>query len=214
MTIKVKSTIYQMILLLIIGGILTILNCYATGSILAKQSSYQLSKIGGQAYSLPLAGISLLRELGPVTAGWMLAFLAPIISVLSYLGIIKKTDIQNIEKSKILTSSKFISIIVVLPILAILGSLAGTISAYQESGTNLQVLFNILDMKDVLTSIFKGVIFGAALATIGIFQIKQFFKRPNIIPIILITIVTIIIGFPIIILLDVGTTWLFYFLKI
>ena len=210
MTIKLKSTILQMLWLIAVGGVLIIWSCCSQSVILMGQFGEELSKFAAQKYSLITVSLIFLRTISPATAGLTLAYLAPLISILAYLRI-KKEDIEDAGKSKILLSSKFSSLILATLILTILGATAGIFSAYRGSSRDLQILFDSIDIRDILVSILKGIIFGAALAGVGVFQIKQFFKRPNLVPTILIAILTIVFGLLAIVFLDAGLTALFYF---
>lgn len=101
MTIRTRTIGFQILWLLVIGGILTMIICYGIGIILLKQSNEQLSKLKAEIYSLQMVELSLLRELAPIIVGLLLAFLAPLINILSYLRI-KKIELEDMEKSKIL----------------------------------------------------------------------------------------------------------------
>ena len=209
-----KSFIFQLALLLTIGGILVIISGYSLGTSVLEQSQQEMSELQADVYSLSLAGLNVFREEAPLMVGQIFAFLVPIIGIFAWLRI-KKVSIGNKDKDKILVSSKFISTIIAISILTLLGGFIGVSSAYKGSAEIEQkTLLKMLELKDILVCFLKGAIFGLILSFIGIFQIKQILRRQGAVPVILITVVTIIFGYIGVMLSDIATTSLFYYLNI
>lgn len=209
MTLKNRTIVIQLLGLLVIGGILTMVSSYRMGVESAEQTVQELSKFGAEEFIFVGVGTTLIRELCPITVGLTVAFLTPILSIAAYLTI-KQMNLGDSEKEKILVSSKFISLLIATPLLVIIGSFVGIIAAKQSSDSSLQHLFDFLGMKDIIYSILKSVVLGAGVGAVGIFQVKQFFKKVNIIFLILTFVVTIIAGALTVLLLDYSIAHLFF----
>ena len=162
---NLKSNIFHFKWLLIIGGILEVYYSLSTSITFVKQIEHGFAEYQAQALTLQAAVVGLTRELIPAKTGFMLAFLSPIIGLFEYRKI-QHSRVPDIEKGRVLITSRFKSLTIISPVLVILGLFISIPTAYVLS--NFQSSSDILSTKDVATSILKGCFFGIAIATLGI----------------------------------------------
>ncbi len=156
---------------------------FFTGVVLAMQSAYQLSKMGGTIYVAALVSVSLARELGPVltalvVAGRVGAAITAQLGSMNVTEQIEALDTMAIDPVRFLVVPRFLSLLVMLPVLTayadIIGSLGGYIvgvfSLKIPSGLYIDTAIKFLELKDIYTGLFKSVIFSMIIAMISCYQ--------------------------------------------
>ena len=154
-----------------------------TGIVLGMQSAYLLQKMGAELYISSLVSISLCRELSPVLTALVVAGRAGS-SIAAELGTMKVTEqlealeTMAIHPVRFLVVPRFLALLVMVPMLTILGDLAGIFGGFLvgtgslniSSDLYMQVTFNYLELKDIYTGLLKAVIFGIIIALVSCYE--------------------------------------------
>jgi phospholipid/cholesterol/gamma-HCH transport system permease protein len=158
---------------------LTILLGFLLGVILAFQSAIPLRRFGAEIFVPNLVGISLLRELGPLMAGVILAgrtgsAYAAELGTMSVNEEVAALRIMGVDPMQLLVLPRVIAGVMVMPILSLLLTLAGLLGMTMIMGllgfpvvTVLSQLSQWLTLSDLLGGLFKACFFGLAIAGIG-----------------------------------------------
>jgi phospholipid/cholesterol/gamma-HCH transport system permease protein len=164
---------------------LTVVNVIAlfTGMVLALQTSYALSRFGAKGFIGVVVAISLVREIGPVFAGIMVAGRVGS-GIAAEIGSMKVTEqidairVMGANPVKRLVVPKLIATVVSLPLLTIVADILGIVGGLFISIMELQInsyyyFTTILDniaLQDVASGIGKTFFFGLIIAVIGCYQ--------------------------------------------
>jgi phospholipid/cholesterol/gamma-HCH transport system permease protein len=158
---------------------LTLLLGFLLGVILAFQSAIPLRRFGAEIFVPNLVGISLLRELGPLMAGVILAgrtgsAYAAELGTMSVNEEIAALRVMGIDPMALLVLPRVLAGVLVMPVLSLLLTLAGLAGMAMIMGlfgfpltTVMQQLQQWLQLTDLLGGLFKACFFGLAIATIG-----------------------------------------------
>jgi phospholipid/cholesterol/gamma-HCH transport system permease protein len=158
---------------------LTILLGFLLGVILAFQSAIPLRRFGAEIFVPNLVGISLLRELGPLMAGVILAgrtgsAYAAELGTMSVNEEVAALRVMGIDPMALLVLPRVLAGLLVMPILSLLLTLAGLAGMAMIMGilgfpltTVLQQLSAWLQLSDLLGGLVKAAVFGLAIAAIG-----------------------------------------------
>lgn len=158
---------------------LTALLGFLIGIILAYQSAIPLRRFGAEVFVPNLVGISLLRELGPLLAGVVLAGRtgSAFAAELGTMTVNEEVDamrIMGIDPMQMLVLPRLLAAVLVMPVLALLMTLAGLagMTAIMASlGFPWAAVSNQLQqwlgLGDLLGGLFKAAVFGVAIAAIG-----------------------------------------------
>ncbi len=158
---------------------LTLLLGFLIGVILAYQSSIPLRRFGAEVFVPNLVGISLLRELGPLLAGVVLAgrtgsAFAAELGTMTVNEEVDALKIMGVDPTAMLVLPRLVAATLVMPVLALLMSLAGLAGMTLIMGTlgypwaavqgQLQ---QWLSLGDLAGGLFKAACFGLVIAGIG-----------------------------------------------
>ena len=158
---------------------LTLLLGFLIGLILAYQSSIPLKRFGAEIFVPNLVGISLLRELGPLLAGVVLAgrtgsAFAAELGTMTVNEEVNALRIMGIDPMVMLVLPRILAGILVMPVLTLLMNLAGLagMTAVMESlGFPWSAVSNQLQqwlsLGDLMGGLFKSACFGLVIAAIG-----------------------------------------------
>jgi len=158
---------------------LTVLLGTLLGVILAFQSAIPLRRFGAEIFVPNLVGISLLRELGPLMAGVILAgrtgsAYAAELGTMSVNEEVAALRIMGVDPMALLVLPRVLAGVLVMPVLSLLLTLAGLAGMAVIMGllgfpltTVLQQLSQWLRLGDLLGGLFKACFFGLAIAAIG-----------------------------------------------
>jgi len=163
-------------------GSLTIimLTGFFTGAVLTLQSSAQLRAFGAVGLTGALVAISLVRELGPVLGGLMIAGRVGS-GMASELGSMKVTEQINAMRAlgtdpiKKLVVPRVFATITMLPLLTIVADVVGVVGGLAVAVFVLQInaslylnsAWDALDYSDLLGGLLKPVVFGATVAIVS-----------------------------------------------
>ncbi len=158
---------------------LTVLLGVLMGVILAFQSAIPLRRFGAEVFVPNLVGISLLRELGPLLAGVILAgrtgsAYAAELGTMSVNEEVAALRIMGIDPMALLVLPRVLAGLLVMPVLSLLLTLAGLMGMAFIMGlfgfpltTVQQQLVSTLHLSDLLGGLLKAAVFGLAIAGIG-----------------------------------------------
>ena len=158
---------------------LTLLLGFLIGLILAYQSSIPLKRFGAEIFVPNMVGISLLRELGPLLAGVVLAgrtgsAFAAELGTMTVNEEVNALRIMGIDPMVMLVLPRILAGILVMPVLTLLMNLAGLagMTAVMETlGFPWSAVSNQLQqwlsLGDLTGGLFKSACFGLVIAAIG-----------------------------------------------
>jgi phospholipid/cholesterol/gamma-HCH transport system permease protein len=158
---------------------LTLLLGFLIGVILAYQSSIPLRRFGAEVFVPNLVGISLLRELGPLLAGVVLAgrtgsAFAAELGTMTVNEEVDALKIMGVDATAMLVLPRLVAATLAMPVLALLMNLAGLAGMTLIMGTlgypwaSVQSqLQQWLSLGDLMGGLFKAACFGLVIAGIG-----------------------------------------------
>ena len=193
-----------------------------TGIVLAMQSAYQLSKMGGTIYVASLVSISICRELGPVLTALVLAgrIGASITAEIGSMKVneqIEALDTMGINPIRFLAVPKVLALFFMMPCLTVIGDVSGMLGGYLigifnlkiNSHLYLQTAFKYLTLKDIYTGLSKSVIFAVIIALVGCYQ--GLYTRGGAVGVGKATTLSVVTSFILIIIADCVMTGIYYF---
>jgi phospholipid/cholesterol/gamma-HCH transport system permease protein len=154
-----------------------------TGMVLALQSAYQMQRISAQIYIASLVALSMVRELGPVLTGLVVAGRVGA-SITAELGTMKVTEqIDALETLatnpvKYLVVPRLLAMVIMLPLLTLYADCIGVFGGYIIGVFKLHLSPSIymnmttspLDLKDIFTGLFKSGVFAVIISIIGCYE--------------------------------------------
>lgn len=158
---------------------LALLLGFLLGVILAFQSAIPLRRFGAEVFVPNLVGISLLRELGPLMAGVILAgrtgsAYAAELGTMSVNEEVAALRVMGVDPMALLVLPRVLAGVLVMPVLALLLTLAGLAGMALIMGllgfplaTVTGQLRATVELGDLLGGLFKACVFGLAIAAIG-----------------------------------------------
>ncbi|HWT07918.1 MAG TPA: ABC transporter permease [Roseomonas sp.] len=158
---------------------LTLLLGFLIGIILAYQSSIPLRRFGAEVFVPNLVGISLLRELGPLLAGVVLAgrtgsAFAAELGTMTVNEEVDALKIMGVDATAMLVLPRLVAATLAMPVLAMLMNVAGLAGMTLIMGTlgypwaSVQAqLQQWLSLQDLAGGLFKAACFGLVIAGIG-----------------------------------------------
>lgn len=158
---------------------LTLLLGFLIGLILAYQSSIPLKRFGAEIFVPNLVGISLLRELGALLAGVVLAgrtgsAFAAELGTMTVNEEVSALRIMGIDPMVMLVLPRILAGILVMPVLTLVMNLAGLTGmtvVMQSLGFPWSAVSNQLQqwlsLGDLMGGLFKSCCFGLVIAAIG-----------------------------------------------
>jgi len=159
---------------------IVVLTGFFTGAVLALQTSNTLQQFGSLSLTGELVSFSMVRELGPVLTGLMVAGRNSS-GMASELGSMKVTEqidamrAMGVDPTKKLVTPRVIATAIMLFFLSIISDLVGLtggfVISYLRLGLNPNEYWNTayqsLRFEDVFMGLCKPVVFGLIIATIG-----------------------------------------------
>jgi len=151
---------------------------FSTGMVMALQYGYGLQKFGGKLYIPKLVALSLIKELGPVFTGLMIAARVGA-GIASEIGSMKVT--QQIDAIRALGTSpikkivvpRVLATLICLPLLTAFADMVGIIGGLVVAVTELQMdaafyiqkTVSTINIFDYLSGLGKAFFFGVIIAT-------------------------------------------------
>jgi phospholipid/cholesterol/gamma-HCH transport system permease protein len=159
---------------------IVVLTGFFTGAVLALQTSATLEQFGSLSLTGQLVSLSMVRELGPVLTGLMVAGRNSS-GMASELGSMKDTEqidamrAMGVDPTKKLVTPRVIATAIMLFFLSIISDLVGLAGGFVISFLRLglngneywSTAYQALRFADVFMGLCKPVVFGLIIATIG-----------------------------------------------
>jgi phospholipid/cholesterol/gamma-HCH transport system permease protein len=162
---------------------LVLVAAFALGMVLAMQGLKVLSWFGAANYIATLVALSMVRELGPIIAGIMLAARggAGMGAELGSMRVTNQIDaltVSAVNPIKYLVVTRILSCMLILPLLTvfanIVGILGGMLVGMSQAGMSANSYYYLtlkfLYLKDVLPGIAKTFFFGLIVGTVGCYH--------------------------------------------
>lgn len=159
------------------------LTAFFTGGVLALQIYVGGSRFNAESMVAQIVAIGIVRELGPVLAGLMVAgrVSAAIAAELGTMRVTEQIDaLVTLSTSpfKYLVVPRIIAAIITLPLLVAVadtigvfgGFIVGTKSLGFNAGGYLKNTMDILEMHDVISGLIKSAVFGFIIAYMGCYH--------------------------------------------
>lgn len=223
--IKTEPIYEQMVFMGLNSTLIVFFVMIFTGIVLAMQSAPQLTKMGGEIYIASLVSIAVCRELGPVLTALVIAgrIGAAMTAELGSMKVneqIEALETMGINPVRFLVVPKFISLVVMLPCLTVIGDFIGIVGGYivgvYSVGINshlyVQTIFKYMTWQDVYTGLFKSVIFAMIIALVGCYQGLS--TRGGAVGVGRATTVSVVTSFIMTIVADCILTGIFYFQRV
>ncbi|MFH1678937.1 MAG: ABC transporter permease [Candidatus Omnitrophota bacterium] len=153
------------------------------GMILALQIAYLMKRFGSEMYIASIVALSIVRELGPVITALIVAGRvgAAIAAEIGTMQVTEQNDaLQTLAYSpiKYLVVPRFLALMLMLPVLTLYADAIGIFGGYAicvykmgiTKGMYLNITFDAILYKDLLTGLFKSVFFGIIIALSSCYQ--------------------------------------------
>lgn len=154
--------------------------CFLVGGTMALQSAAQLRQFGANIFVVDLIGVSITRELGPLMAAIVVAGRSgsAVAAEIATMVITEEVDAvrtMGLNPTRFLILPKVIAITITQPVLTVLGNIMGILGGFVVAVLYLDLgpttFFSRLEqavlLKDVLTGLFKSIVFAQLIVTIG-----------------------------------------------
>jgi phospholipid/cholesterol/gamma-HCH transport system permease protein len=175
-----RDTFEQMNVVGVRSLIIVLLTTAFTGMVLALQSGYEMAIYGAKMYVGTLLSVSLVRELGPVLVSLVVAGRvgAGIAAELGSMAVTEQIDAMRAlgtNPIKKLASTRFIALVVMLPVLTIIGDITGILGGLVIAVSSLGIsapfywttVLRAMTFNDIFMGIIKPVIFAMAISTVS-----------------------------------------------
>lgn len=180
---RAGSFVQQSILIGVNAFLIVGLISFLIGLILALQSAAQLRQFGANIFVADLIGIAMLREMGPImtaiaVAGRSGSSIASEIATMVVTEEVDALKTMALNPVRFVIVPKFHAITMTMPLLTIMADLVGILGGFVIAVTYLQLsataffneLLSVLILKDVLTGLFKSVVFAWIIVIIACYQ--------------------------------------------
>ncbi len=177
------ETVDQMYVIGVESLLIVSLTSFFTGMILALQSGHEMAVFGAKMYVGTLVSLSLVRELGPVLTGVVVAGRvgAGIAAELGSMKVTEQIDALRaigVDPVKKLVTTRFLAGLVVVPALAVLadglGILGGLFVSNATFGISPQFFWktvkHALDINDLIMGVAKPFVFGILLIWVACYK--------------------------------------------
>jgi phospholipid/cholesterol/gamma-HCH transport system permease protein len=153
------------------------------GIILALQTAVQMQRLGSEMYIASIVSVSVVREMGPVLTALIVAGRcgAAITAEIGTMTVTEQIDaLQTFASNPVqyLVVPRYLAAMFMLPILTLYADIIGIVGGYLicvnklniASTMYLQITFDALLMKDLLTGLLKSMFFGMIIAFVGCYE--------------------------------------------
>jgi len=177
------SFVQQSVLIGVNALLIVALISFLIGLILALQSAAQLRQFGANIFVADLIGVAMLREMGPIMTAVVISGRSgsAIASEIATMVVTEEIDAlktMSLNPIRYVIVPKFHGITLTMPLLTIMADLLGILGGFVIAITYLQLsasaffneLLTVLILKDVLTGIFKSVVFAWIIVVIACYQ--------------------------------------------
>lgn len=162
------------------------LTAFFTGGALALQIFAGGARFSAEAVVPQIVAIGMVRELGPVLVGLMIAarVTSSIAAEIATMKVTEQIDALvtlSTHPMKYLTAPRVLAALIVVPLLVGVGDIIGIYGGYivgtQQLGFNaasyIKNTVDFLELADIISSMVKGCVFGGIAATMGCYYGMQ-----------------------------------------
>ena len=203
--------------------LISALVAFFIGMIMALQMAYQMVQLSAQTLIPKVISVALTRELAPVLTALIIAGRvgAGIAAEIGSMTVTEQVDALRafaVNPVKYLVVPRFIGLVLMLPVLAMLADIIGIWGGYLVCVYKLgishemfwKMVFSALTMKDIVTGLVKTIFFGMIIAIVGCHQ--GLIVRGGAEGVGRATTTAVVRSFILIIMTDCMITFVFYFL--
>jgi len=180
---NIRPIIYQMAMIGVDTLPIASVMAMFVGMVLALQTGYQLAEFYAEDYLGIIVGLSMVKELGPVLTGLLLAGRvgSAISAELGTMAVSEEIDALKtlgINPVRYLAMPRMIACMITLPVLVVyadvIGIVGGSIVAQAQVGVAPSVyfdhLFQHLNFAEISQGLVKSVFFGLIVALVGCYH--------------------------------------------
>jgi len=155
---------------------------FLLGVVLAIQGAGQFAKLGATDMVANLVAFSILREIGPlitavIVIGRSGSAITAELGTMKVAEEIEALNVMGIDPIKYLVVPRLLAMIIMMPVLTVLGEGVGLFAGWLISVTSLHLdpIFYVtnsieaVEQKDLFNGLFKSLIFGCVVGTVGCF---------------------------------------------
>lgn len=151
---------------------IVVLTTFFSGAVLAQYSAEILIRYGASTLAGATVGMAVVREIGPVLAGIMVAArcgsaMAAQIGSMAVTEQIDALRALSVPPVNYLVIPRIVASVVMLPVLALVGMYSGILGGYIVAGaqgipggTFIQSIQQFVEPEDILKGMFKTIVFG------------------------------------------------------
>jgi phospholipid/cholesterol/gamma-HCH transport system permease protein len=163
--------------------VISALVAFFVGMIIALQMAYQMVQMSAEMLIPKIISVALTRELAPVLTALIVAGRvgAGIAAEIGSMTVTEQVDALKafaVNPVKYLVVPRFLALILMLPVLAMLSDVIGIWGGYLICVYKLHIshemfwkmVFSALAIKDIITGLVKTFFFGAIIAIVGCHQ--------------------------------------------
>ena len=163
--------------------VISSLVAFFVGMIIALQMAYQMVQMSAEMLIPKIVSVALTRELAPVLTALIVAGRvgAGIAAEIGSMTVTEQVDALKafaVNSVKYLVVPRFLGLVIMLPVLAMLSDVIGIWGGYLICVYKLHIshemfwkmVFSALAMKDIITGLVKTIFFGAIIAIVGCHQ--------------------------------------------
>jgi phospholipid/cholesterol/gamma-HCH transport system permease protein len=175
-----KETIYYMDKTGADAVPIVFLICFLMGGILAFQAVVQMGRFGLSVYVANLVGLSIVKELGAlmvavICIGRAGSAFAAEIGTMKVSEELDAMETMGLSTSRFLVIPKIIALVCVMPLLTIIGDVAGVLGGMvvgvSKSGVSINEYYiktlQAVSTSDMFEGIIKSIVFAVLIASIG-----------------------------------------------
>jgi phospholipid/cholesterol/gamma-HCH transport system permease protein len=218
---KGRSVLHQMAVCSTGGFPVAMIVAVFSGMVLALQAGISLRTWGQQELVGLIVPASMVREMGPVMTGFILAGLigstmAAEVGTMAVSEEIDALDVMGINPIYYLVMPRVLALSIVAPVLTIyvdlIGTFGGAFVGRQLLGISYTSYFHnareALELKDIYSGLIKAMVFGVLIAGVGCSQGLR--ARGGAEGVGRATMRTVVVCFVYILMFDYILTWMFY----
>lgn len=181
--LKLQKTISQMGRIGVDSLSVSVLTGFSTGMALALQSYIGFKRVGGEQFIGSIVALGMIRELGPVLTGLMVAGRAgsAITAELGTMSITEQVDALKtlrINTRQYLVVPRILGGTLIMPFLAVFTMICGIIGGYVVCVHVLELspedyrqsIQSYLEMADIKGGLVKALVFGLILTWVGTYK--------------------------------------------
>ncbi|HRF60627.1 MAG TPA: ABC transporter permease [Fimbriimonadaceae bacterium] len=176
---EIGETINQMAFVGIASVPIVVMTTFFSGAVLARYSAEILMRYGATSLAGATIGVSVVREIGPVLAGIMVAArcgsaMAAQIGTMAVTEQVDALRALSVNPINYLVIPRLVACLVMVPVLAVVGIYSGVLGGYIVSvaqgipgGVFMQSIQQFVEPSDLMKAMLKTFIFGLIVSIVA-----------------------------------------------